>query len=125
MPSNHHIRQIKSKLSILGVLSSVYSWKQKPFTDRDGTEWKGAQIDMLIDRRDDVINICEMKYSIDEYAITEEYERKLRQRAALFQHVTKTKKALQHTFITTYGVRKNLYSGIVQSEVTVDDLFLE
>ena len=121
----HHIRQIKSKLSILGVLSSVYSWKQKPFTDKDGTEWKGGQIDMLIDRRDDVINICEMKYSVDEYAITEEYERKLRQRAALFQHVTKTRKALQHTFITTYGVKKNLYSGIVQSEVTVDDLFRE
>lgn len=119
----HHITQIKSKLSILGVLSNTYSWNCKPFTDKDGTAWKGGQIDMLIDRKDQVINICEMKYSVDEYTITEEYEKKLRQRASLFQHVTKTKKALQHTFVTTYGVKQNLYSGIVQSEVTMDDLF--
>ena len=119
----HHINQIKSKLSILGVLSSIYSWQCKSFTDKDGNEWKGAQIDMLIDRKDQVINVCEMKYSIDEYVITEEYEKKLRERASLFQHVTKTRKALQHTFITTYGVKQNLYSGIVQSEVTMDDLF--
>lgn len=119
----HHITQIKSKLSILGVLSNTYSWNCKPFTDKDGTTWKGGQIDMLIDRKDQVINICEMKYSVDEYTITEEYEKKLRQRASLFQHVTKTKKALQHTFVTTYGVKQNLYSGIVQSEVMMDDLF--
>lgn len=119
----HHITQIKSKLSILGVLSNTYSWNCKPFTDKDGTAWKGGQIDMLIDRKDQVINICEMKYSVDEYTITEEYEKKLRQRASLFQHVTKTKKALQHTFVTTYGVKQNLYSGIVQNEVTMDDLF--
>ena len=119
----HHITQIKSKLSILGVLSSTYSWTCKPYTDKDGTEWKGGQIDMLIDRKDQVINICEMKYSVDEYTITEDYEKKLRQRASLFQHVTKTKKALQHTFITTYGVKQNLYSDIVQSEVTMEDLF--
>ena len=119
----HHITQIKSKLSILGVLSNTYSWNCKSFTDKDGTAWKGGQIDMLIDRKDQVINICEMKYSVDEYTITEEYEKKLRQRASLFQHVTKTRKALQHTFVTTYGVKQNLYSGIVQSEVTMDDLF--
>lgn len=119
----HHITQIKSKLSILGVLSNTYSWNCKSFTDKDGTAWKGGQIDMLIDRKDQVINICDMKYSVDEYTITEEYEKKLRQRASLFQHVTKTRKALQHTFVTTYGVKQNLYSGIVQSEVTMDDLF--
>lgn len=119
----HHITQIKSKLSILGVLSSTYSWQCKPFTDSDGTQWKGGQIDMLIDRKDQVINICEMKYSVNEYVITEEYEKRLRDRQALFAKVTKTKKALQHTFITTYGIRQNLYSGIVQSEVTMDDLF--
>lgn len=119
----HHITQIKSKLSILGVLSNTYSWNCKPFTDKDGTAWKGGQIDMLIDRKDQVINICEMKYSVDEYTITEEYEKKLRQRASLFKHVTKTKKALQHTFVTTYGVKQNLYSGIVQSEVMMEDLF--
>ncbi len=119
----HHINEIKARLSILGVLSSVYSWHTKPFTDKDGTEWSGAQIDMLIDRKDQTINICEMKYSLDEFVITEEYERKLRNRISLFQHATKTKKALLLTFITTYGVKKNIHSSIVNNEVTMDDLF--
>lgn len=52
---------------------------------------------MLIDRNDEVINICEIKYSSDEYAITDAYEETLRKRASLFKKVTKTKKALQHT----------------------------
>lgn len=119
----HHIKQIKSKLSILGVLSNTYSWFSKPFVDKDGSEWKGGQIDMLIDRKDGVINICEMKFVSSEFEITEKYEEHLRERAALFQKVTKTRNALHHTFITTYGVRKNKYSGIVQNEVLMDDLF--
>ena len=119
----HHIKEIKTKLGILGVLSNVYSWRSKAFEDKDGTEWKGAQIDMLIDRKDQVINICEMKYSVDEYVITEEYEKKMRERLSLFQHVTKTKKALLLTFITTYGVKKNIHSDIVQGEVKMEDLF--
>lgn len=119
----HHINQIKAKLGILGVLSSVYSWKSRPFTDKDGSEWTGAQIDMLIDRNDSVINICEMKYSVDEFVIDEDYERKLRQRLSLFSHVTGTKKALALTFITTYGVKRNAHSSIVQSEVRMEDLF--
>ncbi len=119
----HHITEIKSRLSILGVLSNVYSWHTKPFTDKDGTEWSGAQIDMLIDRNDQTINICEMKYSLDEFVLTEEYERKLRNRMSLFQHATKTRKALLLTFITTYGVKKNIHSSIVNNEVTMDDLF--
>jgi uncharacterized protein len=119
----HHIREIKARLGILGVLSNVYSWQKKAFTDKDGSEWNGARIDMLIDRNDSVINICEMKYSVGEYVITEEYERKLRERLSLFEHVTKTKKALVLTFITTYGVKRNIHSSIVHSEVPMDDLF--
>ena len=119
----HHIKEIKTKLGILGVLSNVYSWRSKSFTDKDGTKWNGAQIDMLIDRKDQVVNICEMKYSVDEYVITEEYEKKMRERLSLFQHVTKTKKALLLTLITTYGVKKNIHSAVVHSEVKMDDLF--
>lgn len=78
---------------------------------------------MLIDRKDDVINICEMKFVSSEFEITEKYDEHLRERAALFQKVTKTRKVLHHTFITTYGVKKNKYSGIVQNEVVMDDLF--
>lgn len=119
----HHIQQIKVALGINGIISNIHSWSCKPFTDKDGTKWNGGQIDLLIDRADEVINICEIKYASDKYALTAEYEEKLRNRASVFRYVTKTKKAIHHTFVTTYGVARNVHSGIVQSEVTMDDLF--
>ena len=60
----------KSALSIGGVISNVHSWSCKPFTDKNGTKWKGAQIDLLIDRADEVINICEIKYVSDKFLKT-------------------------------------------------------
>ncbi len=119
----HHIGQIKSALSIGGVIGNIYSWNCRPFTEKDGTQWAGGQIDLLIDRADDVINICEVKYASDIYAIDAEYAKRLQSRASLFRRVTKTRKALHHTFITTFGVAKNNYYDIVQSEITMDDLF--
>lgn len=119
----HHIRQIKKALGISGVLANVYSWSSRPFVDVTGAEWKGGQIDMLIDRADGAINICEMKYANDEYTITADYEQRLRDRMSSFRAATKTKKALLHTFITTYGVKRNMHSGLVNSEVRLDDLF--
>ena len=77
----HHISQIKHALSIGGVASNVYSWSCKPFVDRDGTKWMGAQIDLLFDRADDVINICEVKFVSDKYHIDAGYEERLRSRA--------------------------------------------
>ncbi|MBR1542980.1 MAG: AAA family ATPase [Bacteroidaceae bacterium] len=119
----HHLHQIKDALSIGGVVSNIHSWNCKPFTDPNGIKWKGAQIDLLIDRADEVINLCEIKYVSDKFVIDADYEERLRSRATLFRNVTKTKKALHHTFITTYGVAQNIHSGIVQSEVTIDQLF--
>lgn len=110
----HHIRQIKNKLSINGVQSDICGWKTE-----------GAQIDLLIDRRDQTINLCEMKFSQGEYEITKQYDQHLRERIETFRTQTKTRKALHQTFVTTYGVKKNIYSGIVQSEVLLDDLFVE
>ena len=110
----HHIRQIKQKLGISGVQSDVYAWKGE----------KG-QIDLLIDRRDQTINLCEMKFSQGEFEITRQYDEHLRERAESFRSATKTRKALYQTFITTYGIKKNMYSGNVQSEVILDDLFAE
>lgn len=109
----HHIRQIKQKLGISGVQSDVCAWKGK-----------GGQIDLLIDRRDQTINLCEMKFSQSEYEITKSYDEHLRERAEMFRSETKTRKALHQTFITTYGVKRNMYSGNVQSEVKLDDLFV-
>lgn len=110
----HHIRQIKRKLGISGVQSDVCGWKGE-----------GAQIDLLIDRRDQTINLCEMKFSLGEFEITKQYDERLRERTEIFRSSTKTRKSLHLTFVTTYGVKKNIYSGNVQSEVTLDDLFSE
>ena len=113
-----HVQQIKAALGIAGVLSNVYSWKK----DTDDYS-NGAQIDMLIDRNDQIINLCEMKYSLFEYAIDADYEKSLRYKKSAFIDATKTRKAVHITMVTTYGVRQNSHSGIVQSEVTLDDLF--
>lgn len=113
-----HIPQIKSALGIQGVNSSTYSWRTV------ANEFHGgAQVDLLIDRKDDVINLCEMKYSDDDYAIDSEEEKKLRNRKTAFKLDTKTKKSIFTTLVTTYGLRKNSHSEIVQNVVTMDDLF--
>jgi len=85
---------------------------------------KGAQIDLLIDRRDQVINICECKFSLDEFSIDKAYSEKLRSKIATFKTVTKTKKSVFLTMITTYGTAKNKYANLLmQNEVTMDALF--
>jgi hypothetical protein len=108
----HHIKQIKAKLGISGIESNVYSYRNTDF-----------QIDMLIDRRDQVINLCEMKFSLSEFEIDKQYDEHLRRRRELFRNFTSTKKSLYITMITTYGIKQNIYSGDVQSEVTGEDLF--
>ena len=115
-----HFRQIKRKIGISGVLCSESSWSV-PKT----TEHAGAQIDMLIDRRDNVISVCEMKFCKDKYIITKDYDEKLRNKTSVFKSVTETKKALQLVMVTTYGVANGMYSNSVQSQVTLDDLFLD
>lgn len=113
-----HIRQIKKKIGIAGVLSQESTWYVQG--DEDG---EGAQIDMLIDRRDRVINVCEMKFSSDEYSIDKDYDQNIRRKMSRFSEITGTKKALQLTFVTTYGVKLNMYSQRISSQVTMDDLF--
>ncbi len=118
-----HISQIKKKLSIGGVYSKTYSWFHYPSKDDDEEDDEGAQIDMLIDRRDNTINVCEAKFSHDKYVIDKEYSRNLRKKIEVFRRVTKSNKTLILTMITGSGVKKNMYSGIVSSQVTLDDLF--
>ena len=79
---------------------------------------------MLIDRRDQTINLCEMKYSPAPYTITKAYHEKLLQRREWFRQETKTSKALYLPMITTHGILPNKYSDDIQSEVTMEDLFL-
>lgn len=111
-----HIPQIKKALGINGIQSDVSSWYSK---DKE----QGAQIDLLIDRRDQTINLCEMKYAAAEYEITRAYHKKLMSRRELFRKQTKTRKALYLTMITTHGISRNRYAGDIQSEVTMEELF--
>lgn len=116
----YHIDQIRKSLGISGVQSDVSSWFHK---SKDGTGTRGAQIDLLIDRRDRVINVCEMKYSINEFTIDKEYEENLRNKLETFREDTGTKKSLHLTMITTYGIKRGMYSNRIQSEVVLDELF--
>ena len=115
-----HIPQIKGKLSISGVLSEESIWYTSGDEDL-GTA--GAQIDLLIERRDRVINICEMKFSINEFAIDKSYDMRLRNKIESFRRATNCRQSLQTTKITTYGVKRGKYSGVIQSQVTLGDLF--
>lgn len=115
-----HINQIKKKIGISGVLSEEYIWFTRGDEDL-GT--LGVQIDLLIERRDRVINICEIKFASDEYIIDKDYDLKLRNKIEAFRRSTRTKYGLQLTMITTYGVKDNKYSSIVGNQVSLEDLF--
>ena len=115
-----HINQIKQKLGISGVLSEQSSWFVKRDEERGIT---GTQADLVIDRRDRVITLCEMKFSVNEFEIDRVYDKKLRDRIGTFHSVTGTKKAVQIAFVTTYGLKTNRYSGLVQKQITMEDLF--
>lgn len=112
-----HIPQIKKSLGIDRIGTEYYAWRSKESEN-------GAQIDLLIERADRVINLCEIKYSTVPYAIDKAEDMKLRIRQSDFVTETGTKYAIFPTMISTYGVRPNVYSGSIQAEVTLDDLFL-
>jgi len=114
-----HEPQIKRALGIGNVHTTSSVWRYHPKAGE-----QGAQIDMLIDRRDNCINLCEMKFSIDPYAITKAYSKELQSKVMVFRTATHTRKTLFVTLITTYGVTKaDNDAGLVQSEVTMDALF--
>ena len=120
-----HIKQIKEALGFAGVVSSAHSWiwkgKKDPITGR--TIQKGAQIDLLIDRNDDTINLCEMKYTNAPYVITEEEDSRIRNRKETFIRETGTKKTVLVTMITTFGLASGGYSDDIQCQLTMEDLF--
>ena len=119
-----HIDQIKNGLGISGVLSDVCSWycpMQKKSAESEGH--KGGQIDLLIDRVDGIINLCEMKYGSRPFVITASYGKDMDDRRELFREKTKTQKALHITLVSPYGVARNANAGYIQSQITADDLF--
>lgn len=82
-----------------------------------------TQIDLVISRADRIINLCEIKFSREEYSISKEYEDKLRRKMSVFRAATKTKYGIVLTLVTTYGLIPNMHSGIVQKQILLDDLF--
>ena len=112
-----HTSEIKKKLEILGVQSVEYAWYSH-------SSESAIQIDLLIDRADNIVNLCEIKYSNIRYTITKDYEEKLREKIEAFRQEVVPRKAIHLLMLTTFGVKQNLYSGIVQNEVTLDDLFM-
>jgi predicted transcriptional regulator len=117
-----HIHQIKKALGISGVLTEESIWRYIPKT----TSERGAQIDLLIDRADNCINLCEIKYSLDEYTITSVYKSALNEKKQVFRKQTGTRKSIFITMITTFGINPSAANAsIVDKEVTMDKLFLD
>lgn len=114
-----HLAQIKNALGISGVFTTSSSFHHK------GAEgMRGCQIDLVIDRDDRVINLCEMKWTLEEYIINKAYAAELRQKVALFKHYTGTKKQVFLTLISTFGLLKNEHgASIVSKSLLLDDLF--
>jgi len=112
-----HVEQIKTGLKVSAVYSENSSWIYK---DSE----QGAQIDLLIDRADNVINLCEMKFSEAEFSISKDYAQKLRNKKGSFINAVKTKKNVYVTLITTFGIKKNsYYHELVANDLKMDCLF--
>jgi len=115
-----HIDQILKKLELENLASGIGSWQYTPPKKSRET---GAQIDLLIDRIDNCINVCELKFSIDKYSINKADARNLDNKVRVFEEKTGTKKQIFLTMITTLGLKKNFYSKeLVDSEVELSDL---
>jgi uncharacterized protein len=108
-----HVRQIKRALGIQGIVSQTMAWQNPE-----------AQIDLLIDRKDRVINVFELKFSENPYMITQNYSTQLAQKIAIFKDATQTRKSVSLAMLTPFGVSPNAYaSAMLQHNFTMDVLF--
>ena len=107
-----HTNEIKRALGISGVQTAIFAWRSKH-----------SQVDLVIDRKDGIVNLCEIKFSRTQFAIDKKYEENLRNKIAAFQTETKTNKAVHLLMLTTFGLQKNKYFSVAQKEVVLDDLF--
>jgi hypothetical protein len=114
-----HVPQIKAALGIEAVLTEASAWRYHP---KKGDT--GAQVDLLLDRRDQTINLCEIKFSYEAFVIDKRYDMELERKINVFRTQTETKKNVLLTMITTHGVKENDYSRArVDSEVRMEQLF--
>ena len=113
----HHINQIKQCLGISGIGVDYYQWRSKISTP-------SAQIDLILDRADGIVNICEMKFSHNPYLIKKNEYEKLQNRLFAFRSETRINKGIQLTFITPFGLQANEYASEVTQQIKLDDLFV-
>ncbi len=104
------------------VQTRVCSWRSKS-SGSGADSHEGAQIDLLIDRKDETVNICEIKYYKEQFEISKDYEERLQNKLNRFAKETKTNKSLLLTMITANGIKHNSHSDIVQKEIVLEDLF--
>jgi len=111
-----HVRQIKQKLGISGVITQTYAFRSSQSKD-------GCRIGLIIDRRDAIINLCECKYTVQPYELTANDAADLERKKAVFLQETGTKKSIHTTLISANGLVHNAYCNKIQAEITLDDLF--
>ncbi len=114
----NHIQQIKDALRIGGVISEEAS-----FFEKGDKKKEGAQIDLLIIRDDDIVNLCEAKFVSEVYAATKKDETDLARKESVIKEHLRPRNSLHRTLITTFGLAENEYSSIYDRVITIDDLF--
>ena len=115
-----HITELKQALNIGAVYTEESPWR---FIPKDADE-QGVQIDLLIDRQDHCINICEMKFYDDKFTINKKQADELRKKVNLFRKYSGTRKSVFLTAVTTFGVANGMYkTSLIQNEVTMDAFF--
>ena len=118
--SLHHVAQMKKKLGISGVMTEEYAWRKV------SDESKGAQVDLVLARKDKTINLCEMKFCEGAYSIDIKENEKLRNRLVSFrQDLNKPSYSIRMTMVTSFGLTKGKYNDVVVDQVVLDDLFTE
>ena len=113
----NHIDQIKNALGISGVVSSESAWTKK------ADDEEGLQIDLLIIRADNVVNMCEIKFYSDDFVVDKEYYRTILRRVEMLSLKLSPKVSVYSILITTFGLKKNEYNGAFVKIITFDDLF--
>ena len=113
----NHIKQIKESLEIGGIASTQSAWT------KSGNAELGTQIDMIISRKDNVVNMCEIKFYSDDFEVDKKYDGVLRNRQKLLSEVIPKKSTVQNTLITTFGIKDNEYRWSFDRVITMDGLF--
>jgi len=111
-----HVRQIIHGLRLDAIRHEYYAWRSQKSRP-------AVQIDLVIDRADGIVTICEMKYSKDDYTLNETEYRNIVRRMETFQKETGHKGGVQVSLVTTYGLNENMYSEISPIPITMDELF--